>query len=239
MTRPRFPAPRYLVLAALAGVAVLGAVFLRDQLSFEALRDNRAALLALRDSHYVLTVAGFIAAYVAIVALSLPGATVATLTGGFLFGTVPGVFYNVAGASLGAVAIFAAARWGFGARLAARMEADPGRVGRLKASLDANQWPMLFLIRLVPVVPFFAANLIPAMVGVALHRFAVSTVFGIIPGALVYTSVGAGLGETFDRGDSPDLGVIFEPHILLPLLGLAALSALPMLIRAVSGRKGI
>ena len=54
---------------------------------------------------------------------------------------------------------------------------------------------MLFLIRLVPAVPFFRGQPDPAFVGVPLHRFVISTFLGIIPGAVVYTSVGAGLGE--------------------------------------------
>ncbi|MFP4327888.1 MAG: TVP38/TMEM64 family protein [Paracoccaceae bacterium] len=230
---------RRLPLILIALVAVLGAVLLRDQLSFEALRDNRAALLAFRDAHFGLTAAGFVLAYVAIVAFSLPGATVATLTGGFLFGVFPGTLFNVVAATLGATLIFLAARWGLGERLAARLDAAEGRVRRIKQGIDENQWSMLFLIRLVPAVPFFAANLIPALVGVPTGRFVVTTFFGIIPGGLVYTSVGAGLGEVFARGETPDLGIIFEPQILAPLLGLCALAALPMALKLLRGRRGI
>ena len=68
-------------------VAVIGAFTLKDYLSFDALRDNREALIAFRDSNYLTAVIGFLAIYVAIVGFSLPGATIATLTGGFLFGT--------------------------------------------------------------------------------------------------------------------------------------------------------
>jgi uncharacterized membrane protein YdjX (TVP38/TMEM64 family) len=230
-------AMRHLPLILIALVAVLGAVALRDQLNFETLRDNREALLAFRDANYGLTVAGFVLAYVAIVAFSLPGATVATLTGGFLFGVFPGTLFNVIAATTGATLIFLAARWGLGARLAARMEAGEGRVRRIKQGIDENQWSMLFLIRLVPAVPFFAANLIPALVGVPTGRFVITTFLGIIPGGLVYTSVGAGLGEVFARGETPDLGVIFEPRILLPILGLCALAALPMVLKLLRGRK--
>jgi uncharacterized membrane protein YdjX (TVP38/TMEM64 family) len=235
----RRPWLRHLPLAAIALVALAGAVLLRDQLTFAALAENREALLAFRDANYLATVAAFMAAYVAIVAFSLPGATVATLTGGFLFATFPGVLFNVAAATIGAVLIFLAARMGLGERLAARMDASEGAVKRIKAGIDANQWEMLFVMRLVPVVPFFVANLIPSFVGVPLTRFAITTFLGIIPGALVYTSVGAGLGEVFERGETPDLGIIFEPHILLPILGLAALALLPMALRAVRGTKGV
>jgi uncharacterized membrane protein YdjX (TVP38/TMEM64 family) len=230
---------RRLPLIAILVVAVIGAVMFREVLSFEALRDNREALIAFRDGNYLLTVLLFIAAYTVVVAFSLPGATVATLTGGFLFATFPGVLFNITGATLGAIGIFLAARWGLGERLAARMETSEGTVKRIKDGIDENQWSMLFLIRLVPAVPFFVANLVPALVGVPMFRFAVSTFFGIMPGALVYTSVGAGLGEVFARGETPDLGIIFEPKILLPILGLCLLALLPIAIKALRGRKGV
>lgn len=230
---------RFLPIIAILVVAGVGALTLGDQLSFETLRENREALLAFRDSHYGAAVLVFMAAYVVIVAFSLPGATVATLTGGFLFGVFPGAVFNITAATIGATAIFLAARWGFGERLSARMDSSEGRVKRIKAALDENQWSMLFLIRLVPAVPFFVANLLPAFVGVPLMRFVLSTFIGIIPGGVVYTSVGAGLGEVFERGEAPNLGVIFEPQILLPLLGLCALAALPIVIKALRGGKEI
>ena len=230
---------RRLPLIAILAVAGIGAFTLGDDISFEALAENREALLAFRDANYALTVAAFVAAYVAIVAFSLPGATIATLTGGFLFATFPGALFNITAATTGATLIFLAARLGFGERLAARMDASEGGVKRIKSAIDANQWETLFLIRLVPAVPFFVANVVPALVGVPLSRYVVTTFLGIIPGAVVYTSVGAGLGEVFARGETPDLGIIFEPHILLPILGLCALAALPIVLKAVRGRKGL
>lgn len=230
---PRGGLARRLPLVTVVLAAIAGAVLLRDHLTFEALAANREALIAFRDANYALTVVGFIAAYVAIVAFSLPGATVATLTGGFLFATFPGALFNITGATIGACLIFLAVRWGLGDRLAARMDTAGGAVGRIKAGIDANQWSMLLTMRLVPVVPFFVANLIPAFVGVPLWRFAVTTFVGIVPGAVVYTSVGAGLGEVFAKGQTPDLSIIFAPHVLLPILGLAALAALPMVLKLV------
>jgi len=230
---------RRLPLIVILVVAAVGAFTLRDYLSFETLRENREALIAFRDSHYAATVLGFIAIYVVIVAFSLPGATIATLTGGFLFMTFPGALFNVIAATIGATAIFTAARLGFGERLGAKLEGSEGAVKKIKDGIDENQWSMLFLIRLVPAVPFFVANLVPSFMQVPTHRFVISTFLGIIPGAVVYTSVGAGLGEVFARGETPNLGIIFEPKILLPILGLCALAALPILIKAVRGKKGL
>ena len=215
----------------LLGAAVGAAWLFPDLLSFQALSENRETLETFRDSHYLQAVLVFIFIYIVIVAFSIPGATVVTLTGGFLFGTFPGVFFNVLGATIGAVLIFMAVRIGFGSRLMAKMEASGGGWRKVKDELDNSQWSILFFIRLVPVIPFFVANIIPGLAGVPLSRFVISTFLGIPPGGLVYTSVGAGMGALLDRGETPDLGVIFEPQILLPLLGLSALSLLPVAVR--------
>ncbi len=212
-------------------VAVAGFIFLRKYISFDLLAKNHADLIAFRDAHYLTSVLGFIAAYALVVGFSLPGATLMTLTGGFLFGLFPGVAYNVVAATIGACAIFLAARTGFGASLSQRMAAGGGAAARLQSALRENEWSMLFIMRLVPIVPFFLANLIPAFTGTKVSRFVISTCLGIIPGALVFTSIGSGLGEVFARGEMPDLSIFWQPHIIGPILGLAALSALPIFLK--------
>ncbi|MGH1368097.1 MAG: TVP38/TMEM64 family protein [Maritimibacter sp.] len=219
-------------------VAILGAFLLGDVLSFDALARHRETLLAFREDHFVVAAGGFILAYVLIVTFSLPGATVATLTGGFLFGLLPGVIFNWMGAVLGATLIFLAARMGLGDRLAARLDDSAGMVQRMKQGLDNHQWSFLFLMRLVPAVPFFVANVVPAFLSVPLSRFVITTALGIIPGALVFTSVGAGLGDVFAAGSAPDLAVILEPFVLLPLLGLCALALLPVVIKVLRRETG-
>jgi uncharacterized membrane protein YdjX (TVP38/TMEM64 family) len=233
MTEKRPAWQRWLPLALVATVAVAGAVLLREHLTFDALRDNRETLLALRDAHPVASVALFVAAYVGIVGFSLPGATLATLTGGFLFGVFPGTLYNVTGATLGAVAIFTVVRLGLGDGLKARIDASNGGVKRISDGIRENEVPVLLTMRLMPAIPFFISNLIPAFLGVATWRFAWTTFVGILPGGLIYTWVGAGLGEVFARGETPNMGLIFEPQILLPLLSLVALSLAPVIVKTL------
>lgn len=213
-------------------VAILGSVFLKDHLTIEALREHREALLAFRDAHFVLTILIFVSVYTLIVTFSLPGAALSSITGGFLFSIFPGVLLNMVAATTGAAMIFLAARWGIGASVAEKLENSHGAVKKIKDGIDDNQWSVLFTVRLLPVLPFFLMNLLLSSVGVPLHRFVISTFFGIIPGALVYTSVGSGVGEVLEQGGTPELGIIFQPHILLPILGLATLAALPIFIKA-------
>lgn len=232
--RPR----RHLVpLVILGVVAVTGWILFGDAVSFDVLRQNREWLLAYRDDHFLMMAAGFVAIYVAIVTLSLPGASVASVTGGFLFGLAAGTALNVVSATIGASMLFLAVRWGFGAQLTARMEASEGRIHALQRGLRENEWSVMFLLRLVPAVPFFVANLLPALVGVRFRTFVITTALGIIPGALVFTWIGVGLGEVFDRGEDPDLSLLWEPHVIGPILGLAVLAALPIVVRAIRGRR--
>ena len=222
---------RRLPIIAIAVAALVALIYFRHLLSFDQLEHNREALLALRDAHYGLTSLAFIVIYVLVVVISIPGAIILTLAGGFLFGLFPGVIYNVIAASIGAVIVFLAARTGFGSDIAARIEARGGAVARLQTALKQNEWSVLLTMRLIPVVPFFVANLVPAFVGVRFSTFAITTFLGVIPADLIYTTLGAGLGDVFARGDKPDLHILFTPEFGLPLLGLGVLAALPLVLK--------
>ena len=228
-----FSVQKMLPLIGIAVVAVIGFFTLKDYLSFESLRDNREALLAWRDANFIVASIGFVGVYIAIVAFSLPGAAIISLTGGFLFGLFPGALYNITAATIGAVLIFTAARMGLGDYLSRKMDSAGGVVGKIKSGLDENEVSFLLLMRLIPAFPFFVANLVPALVGTRLRTFAWTTFVGIIPGGVVYTWVGSGLGEVFARGETPDLGIIFDPKILGPILALCALSALPIVLKVM------
>jgi uncharacterized membrane protein YdjX (TVP38/TMEM64 family) len=93
------------------------------------------------------------------------------------------------------------------------------------------------VLRLIPLFPFWLVNIVPAFLGVPVRTYVLGTAIGIIPGSLVYASVGNGLGAVFDAGQTPDLGIIFKPAILLPIVGLAVLALLPIAYRRFKVRK--
>lgn len=227
--RDRVPLWRRLAPLALIGVgAVLAWVFAGDLLGQDAFVRHRADLVAWRDQNWALAALVFMLVYAGVVALSVPGAVWLTLGAGFLFGTWVGAALVVPAATLGASLIFLAARSALGAGLRARAG---GFLARIEAGMRQGMISYLLILRLVPVVPFFVANLAPAFLGVPLRAFVWTTALGIIPATVVFASVGAGLGTVLDQGGAPDLGVIFAPHVLGPLLGLAALSALPLILK--------
>jgi uncharacterized membrane protein YdjX (TVP38/TMEM64 family) len=189
---------RWLPLALLV-VAALAAYLsgAHRYVSFHALAAHREWVLLQVERLGFWAPLAFIALYATVAALSIPGATAMTLTGGFLFGTVLGTLYNVLGATIGATLVFLVARSALGE----------------------------------PLFPFWLVNLVPALFGMSLGAYVVCTFVGILPGAIVYTSVGSGLGEFLDRGEKPDLHLAFQPHILLPLIGLGLLALVPVVYK--------
>jgi uncharacterized membrane protein YdjX (TVP38/TMEM64 family) len=224
------PLKRFAPIVAIALALALCVAFRVDRyISIQALCDHREWLLGEIERIGVLPAAlGFAALYAVVTALSIPGAVVLSISAGFLFGPFWGAAASVSGATLGAVAIFLAARSAFGNVLRAR--AGPW-VRRLEAGFRENALNYLLVLRLVPLFPFFLVNLVPAFLGVSLRTFVLATFLGIIPGALVYASVGNGLGALLEAGEQPDSKALFQWSILLPILGLAALALVPVLYK--------
>jgi len=220
---------RFWPLALLAmGFGLFFAMGLQRFVTLDALRDNRAALSDWVAAHYLAAVLVYIGAYALMAALSLPGGLIATLTGGFLFGTLVGGLATVVGASLGATILFMAARTAFADLLRARAGSA---IARMEAGFSKNAFSYLLFLRLVPVFPFWLVNLAPAFLGVRPSTFMGATFVGIIPGTFVFASLGAGLGVVFEAGGTPDLHLLSQPRVIGPLLALAALSLLPVLYR--------
>ena len=205
---------------------VLFFVFRLDRyFSFELLSRHHATLAAWVAANGVLAAVIFVVGYAVVVAFSLPVAILVTPLGGFLLGPWLGAALSVIGATLGAIAVFSAARTAFRDLFRAKAGAT---LARLEAGFAHDDFNYLLFLRLVPVFPFWLVNVVPALLGMKPGRFAIATLIGIVPGAVVYAGLGSGFGMLFESGQTPNLGIIFEWRILLPLLGLAALSLVPI-----------
>lgn len=217
---------RLLVLVIM--VLAVGAVFvfgLDDFLSFEMLKSNRQTAMDWYEQNRILAVLVFIFGYALAVALSVPGAVWLSLAGGFLFGTVLATVFVVLAATLGALGIFLIARYVLFDFCHEKM-GDTGQ--KMEKGFQDNALSYLLVLRLIPIFPFWLVNLVPALLGVPVRTFVIGTFFGIIPGTAVFCSIGSGLGAIIDKGDMPDLNIIFQPQIFGPLLGLGALALLPV-----------
>jgi uncharacterized membrane protein YdjX (TVP38/TMEM64 family) len=222
---------RFLPLAIIAVAAI--AVFATGAhryLTLDALRENRAILEAFVSDRLAVAIGVFALLYIAATALSLPGATILSLIGGFLFGPLLGTATVVVAATIGAAIIFTAAKTAVGDAL--RKRAGPF-ARKMEEGFRRNAFSYLLLLRLIPLFPFFIVNIAPALFGVNLRTFVLATFIGIIPGAFAFVSAGNGLGAVLDQGGDVKLtGLLTQPAVLIPIVALSLLALLPIALKA-------
>ena len=214
---------------------------LHKHLSLEALATNRELLRQFVDTHLLLAVLVFMAAYIAIVALSIPGAAVMSIAGGFLFGWMISVPVTMTAAVIGAIIVFQIVKTSLGAAVAER--AGP-LVQRVSKGFAENALSFLLFLRLAPVFPFFLVNAVAGLCRVPLRTFIIATAIGIIPGSLTFALLGSGLDSVIDqtRADyktclatgaadcsfSLSPGALISPQLLIAFAGLAVVALLPV-----------
>jgi uncharacterized membrane protein YdjX (TVP38/TMEM64 family) len=196
-------------------------------LTFATLAENHEWLCATVAQAATKAAVAFILAYAGLVTVSVPGAALFTLAGGYMFGPWLGTAYAVTGATLGAIVVFLAARAGL-AGLGAR--AGPW-ARRFEAGFRRNGLNYLLVLRLLPIVPFWLINLVAGAVGLRLWVFVLGTFVGMIPVTFIYASLGNGLGTLADEGRPPDLAILCRPSVFLPILGLVALALVPVIYK--------
>lgn len=225
---------RMTILALFIGAAIAFFAFDLDRyVNIETLRDNRIWLKNFVAENTLLSALIFMLVYALATAFSLPGGTVLSIAGGFLFGLWLGCLLVVTAATIGATVLFLAARTALGEPLKDRC--SPW-LDKMSAGFRENELSYMLVLRLVPLFPFFVVNLVPAFLGVSLRSYVLATFFGIIPGAIVYISVGAGLGKIFDAGGEFTLRNVLTPEIAIALTGLAVLALLPVIYKKIRKR---
>lgn len=210
---------------ALIAVAVVALVFvLREQsLDVETLRAQLERIGALRAAHPLAFAAVFFVAYVAVAALSLPIAVWLTLAGGALFGFWWGLLIVSFASSIGATLAFLAARFLLRDWVRGKLGA---RAAVIEAGLRRDGPFYLFTLRLIPVVPFFAVNLLMGLTPISALAFYVVSQLGMLAGTAVYVNAGTQLAalESLSGILSPQLLVSFALLGLFPWLARTGLA---------------
>lgn len=210
---------RWIGLGLLALVVTLGVVS-SDALSLTRVADHYGALKEAVASDWLGAMVLFFGLYASVVALSLPIATVLTLMGAALFGWW-GLIPIWLGATVGAAVVFLVVRYFLEAWAKQRLSRV---LTGMRAAFLANPLRWALTMRLLPVIPFWMANAIPAVLGMSLPAFVLSTGLGILPGTLVYVGLGVGFDRILSEGGVPDLSVLSSPAVFGPLIALGLLS---------------
>lgn len=218
-----------IAIAAVIAVAI-GAFFYFDLgrfLSLAALKDNRDRLLSFTEGNYFSAAALFILVYITVTGLSLPGAVILTLAGGFLFGSVFGTLFVNLGATSGATLAFLAARY----MLRDWVEQKFGKwLEPLQQGFAKNAFSYLVTLRLIPLFPFFAVNLVSGLTRMNVRIYVAATALGIIPGSFVYAYAGRQLGTI------NSLKEIASPNVIAAFVLLGLLALVPIVYKKFTAK---
>jgi uncharacterized membrane protein YdjX (TVP38/TMEM64 family) len=218
-----------LAIAGVLAAAVLAFLYfdLGRYLTLDTLQANRDRLLAATEAHFAPAVGVFIVTYCVVAGLSLPGAVILTLAGGFLFGSFLGTLFVNVGATSGATLAFLASRY----LLRDWVEAKFGsRLEAIQEGFERNAFSYLLTLRLIPLFPFFLVNMVSGLTRVRAGTYIVATAIGIIPGSFVYAYAGRQLGTI------QSLAEIASPNVLLAFTLLGILALAPIVYKKL-GRK--
>jgi uncharacterized membrane protein YdjX (TVP38/TMEM64 family) len=243
---------RWLPVAVLALLIVTVYGFgLHRHLSLESLAQHRGLLRSFVDQHIAAAILLYVAVYVALVALSIPGAAVMSIAGGFLFGWMISVPATVTAAVAGSVIVFQIVKTTAGAALAERA----GSVAhRLSCGFADNAFSYLLFLRLAPVFPFFMVNAIAGLSRVPLRTFVTATAIGIIPASFAFALVGAGLDNVItarmaahhacvaantaaDCSFGLEVSDLVTPQLVIAFTALGVIALIPVIVKHVRRQK--
>ncbi len=214
-----------------AGAALVVAFFayryfgLAEILTLDGLKSSSDRLLNAYRAEPISTLAAFFAVYVAMAALSLPGAAILTLAGGAIFGLWVGLVVVSFASSLGALLAFLAARY----LLASTVQARFGKaLAPVNEGIRRDGTFYLLTLRLAPVFPFFLVNLLMGLTPIGAARFYIVSQLGMLAGTVVYVNAGTQLAAIRAPADvlSPGLWGSFVLLGLFPLLAKVVVDGL-------------
>lgn len=195
------------ILLVFVAVTIAAFMILRNQqIDLDTVRAYVAAVAEWRVSNAALVAVGFFGAYILVTALSLPVATWMTLAAGALFRFWQGVLVVSFASTLGATLAFLAARYLLRNWVHRRLGA---RAKTLDEGLARDGAFYLFTLRLIPIVPFFAVNLLMGLTPIRTLTFYLVSQAGMLSGTAVYVNAGTQLARIEDLS-----GIVF-PTLLL------------------------
>lgn len=229
--------PVYVILAGLALALSQG---WHTHLSPAALGENAVYLNTLVQENFWLVLIAFILIYAAATAFMVP-ASALTIGAGFLFGLGVGAPAVVIGATAGACILFIATKSSVGETL--KSIAGPF-LGKMEAGFNENALSYMFSLRLIPLFPFAVVNIAPAILGAKFRDYFISTFFGIIPGTVAYTWIGAGLRGTLldaaESGETVDVGALVSSaaaNLIPAFFALGVVALMPALYKKFFKKK--
>lgn len=209
---------KILLLALLALLIYLYFAFDFGQyLTLDYLKAQQQDFQAYYHAHRLQAVLSYSVIYIAVTALSIPGAAILTLAGGLMFGLAVGTVVVSFASTIGATLAFLVARFLLRDMIQRRF---PQRLKTIDAGVERDGGFYLFTLRLIAAIPFVVVNLLMGLTRIGVRRFFWVSQLGMLPGTLVYVNAGTQLGRIETLGDilSPALIGSFALLGIFPLV---------------------
>tara|TARA_B100000003_G_scaffold135518_2_gene121538 strand:- start:1784 stop:2479 length:696 start_codon:yes stop_codon:yes gene_type:complete len=222
---------RYLLLFIFLLLAISSS-FLFDYWGFiiDLITQYHTELLDFIENKFFSSLILFTIIYAISIAISLPIGSFLTFIGGYIFGAYYGFFSVIIGATVGALILFMIIKVGI-LKTIGSIHQKSELINKIKFGIDKNIWSYLFFIRFFPIFPFWFVNIAPAILGVRLLPYTVTTFFGIMPGSLSIILIGSGVEDIVNK--KVDFAWNFSDHkfFFIGLLILSLISILPIFLK--------
>ena len=222
---------RYLLLFIFLLLAISSS-FLFDYWGFiiDLITQYHTELLDFIENKFFSSLILFTIIYVISIAISLPIGSFLTFIGGYIFGAYYGFFSVIIGATVGALILFMIIKVGI-LRTIGSIHQKSELINKIKFGIDKNIWSYLFFIRFFPIFPFWFVNIAPAILGVRLLPYTVTTFFGIMPGSLSIILIGSGVEDIVNKKVDFTWSFSDQKFFFIGLLILSFISTLPIFLK--------
>jgi uncharacterized membrane protein YdjX (TVP38/TMEM64 family) len=215
-----------LIIIIITTIVTIWRLGILDNLTLESFQNNRIIYEEFVLKNWVLSATFYFLSYVLIVAFSLPGATIMTLGGGFLFGlwAIPLVILS---SNIGDGLAFLASRYLFGTALQKKYTKQ---LARLNKDLEENGANYFITVSLIPIFPFFLINLLGGLTKVKFWTFFWTTAIGTLPAIIIYVYAGSKLAEIKSTKD------IISTEIFSVLFILGLMYLIPLILKKLRSK---
>ena len=208
------------ILIIVAVVSLIAAFFIFDlgqYFSLDYLKSQHQQLVSFAEENRALALSGFFLLYVAVAALSLPGASILTLAAGAIFGFLTGVILASFASTIGATLAFLFSRFMFRDSVQKKFASY---LQTINNGIEEEGMFYLFTLRLIPIVPFFVVNLLMGLTTIKTVAFALVSQVGMLPGTAVFVNAGNQLAQIDSLKDilSPSLLAAFALLGIFPIV---------------------
>ena len=225
---------KFIPITVLIIIAIITWYFdIYEYFSLQNLKENKQYITTFIEKNWLTSISIYIVAYIIVVALSIPAATIMTLIGGFFYGSMLATVLVVFSASIGASIIFLSIK--FATQKKDIKTKETNWLKTMQQGFIKNAFFYLLTLRLIPIFPFVLVNIGAGILQIPLRIFFFTTLIGIIPASFIYASIGTSL-QTIIDANQLEINLLLEPKIIIAFIALAMLSITPVIYKKIKNK---